>query len=288
MKKLLTMLSLICVLAVTATVFSVLVAAEGPALTKGDIFDAEAIANEFLAQQTDDERLQKAKELNTYLFAYPINQRYSRTVFELVYGDSAEYRYSIYNLLVERIMAYGALKMAEAYNPDAHTYECKRDAQWLERFLEYDISDYTKEQVLSESFFNIFLDKSATVTLTKDNGKAVYRIEFANRTESEIAISFTSALDEIRAIESVVFGETDGTVWTENTDYTFTAGVFAVKADEKVPAAEYVEQEPGKTVMVAGTAVITVTGSLKDQVNQGGQNQKPDPDKNRSVGEIAK
>ena len=81
MKKLFKMLSLVCVLALSITAFSLTAFAAGAKLNDGDVQKATALAEEFLTLETDAERLAKAKELNAYLLANPIGERYKTNIF---------------------------------------------------------------------------------------------------------------------------------------------------------------------------------------------------------------
>ena len=178
MKKMFKMLSLICVLALSVTAFSVLALAAGPAYDRGNIQEAAKLAEEFLELETDEERIAKVKELSDYLFVNVIGVKHSKAVFAEIYGGVdcdacrgkeercadcegkmgpyAEYRYNKLYDLFDKIMAYGAVYLIDNYDAEAHNYEQRATVQWLERFLEYEIADYTKADVLADDFFAEF------------------------------------------------------------------------------------------------------------------------------------
>ncbi len=288
MKKLFKMLSLICVLALSITAFSVLaMAAAGPSYNRGDILKASTLAEDFLELETDAERIAKAKELSDYLFANVIGVKYSKAVFAEIYGGVdcdncrgkedpcsncegkmgpyAEYRYNMYLKLVDKIMAYAAVYLIENFDSEAKIYQQRATVQWIERFLERDIADYTKSEVLAEDFFAEFafeLTSVKSVETDFENLKAVYTIVITNPAKDalDLAINETLDADMIAAIESVLVGETELTA--EDYVYNDETGEFTI-AEGKVTAPG-VGYPLGEQAPAAGEIAITVVASIDE------------------------
>lgn len=286
MKKMFKMLSLICVLALSVTAFSVLALAAGPAYDRGNIQEAAKLAEEFLELETDEERIAKVKELSDYLFVNVIGVKHSKAVFAEIYGGVdcdacrgkeercadcegkmgpyAEYRYNKLYDLFDKIMAYGAVYLIDNYDAEAHNYEQRATVQWLERFLEYEIADYTKADVLADDFFAEFDFETCavkSVEIDEVNRKATYVITISNPTKDEIsfAVSETLDADMISEIDSVVVGD----VALTDEDYTYddTNGAFAIADGKvKVPGVGY----NAEAVPTEGVTVVTVTASIDE------------------------
>lgn len=284
MKKLFKMLSLVCVLALSITAFSLTAFAAGAKLNDGDVQKATALAEEFLTLETDAERLAKAKELNAYLLANPIGERYKTAVFALLYGSAecdacrgadnpcsdcdgqpgtyARYVQARYELLVDKIMAYAAAYLIETYDENAHNYEQRSLSQWVERFVERGVGGYTIAEIKADDFFAEFSTEPRAVTsveIDEATGKAIYTITILNPGKEEAGVSVSEALDAdmIAAIDSVSIGET-----ALGADaFAYENGVLTLTDALAVPGVT--ASEDGLS-SAPGAAVITVTATVAD------------------------
>ena len=284
MRKLIKMLSLVCVLAVSITAFSILSLAAGPKFNDGDILKANSMAEEFLSLKTDAEKVARAKELNAYLLAHPMGQRYETAVFAILYGSAecdvcrgkdkpcsdcegqmgayAQYMYNRYNMLVEKIMAYAALELIENYDEEALNYEQRSLSQWVERFIERGVGNYTVAEVKAEDFFDEFKTEIyaiKTVVTDADTRKATYTITVVNPAKDGVSFTVSEALDAdmLSAIDIVKVGDT-----VLATDaYTYEDGVVSIKEAVAVPGVGFAED--GQTA-TTGTVVVTVVASISE------------------------
>lgn len=313
MRKLIKMLSLVCVLAVSITAFSILALAAGPKFNDGDILKATSMAEEFLSLETDAEKVARAKELNAYLLANPMGQRYETAVFAILYGSAecdvcrgkdkpcsdcegqmgayAQYMYNRYNMLVEKIMAYAALELIESYDEKAPNYEQRSLSQWVERFIERGVGNYTVAEVEAEDFFDEFKTDTyviKSVAADADTRKATYTITVVNPAKDGVSFTVSEALDAdmLSAIDSVKVGDT-----ALATDaYTYADGVLSINEAVAVPGVGFAED--GQTA-TTGTVVITVVASISEsyvfptaeQVNT--DNEAPDSDDTAAGGDTS-
>lgn len=283
MKKLFKMLSLVCVLALSITAFSLTAFAASATLNDGDVQKATALAEEFLTLETDAERLAKAKELNAYLLANPIGEKYKTAVFALLYGSAecdvcrgsgtpcsdcegqlgvyARYVHERYELLVDKIMAYAAAYLIENFDESAHNYEQRSVSQWIERFVERGVGGYTLAEIKADDFFAEFSTEARVVksVAIDDNGKAVYTITILNPAKDETSVTVAEALDAamISAIESVAVG--DSALGADA--YAYENGTLTVNDALTVPGVSLADDGESS---VPGAAVITVVATVAD------------------------
>ncbi len=290
MKKLFKMLSLICVLTLTVAAFSVLAtAATSASYDEGDILEVSTRVENFLALETDAERVALAKELNAYLFSNVIGVRYSQAVYAKIYGEMrcedckdakyacdncagkmtpyAQYKYERYQSLIEKIMAYGAVVLIDSYDATAHNYEQKTLSNWVSRMLEHDVGGYTKSEILADDFFAEF-DSDAYTTvefsLDTESGTAVYTVTALNPGKDAIEIAVSEILNTAM-VDSITKVEINGEVITSD-DYTYDAvsGTLSI-AKLAVPGAQYaVNAETERAEMTAGEATVTVSVTVKE------------------------
>ena len=312
MKKTFKMLSLICVLTLTVAAFSVLAtAATAPSYDEGDIMEVSAKAESFLVLETHEEKVALAKELNAYLFTNVVGIRYSQAVFAKIYGEQrcdvcegdryacddcagkmtpyAQYRYERYQTLVNKIMAYGAVALIDSYDASAHNYEQRALSSWVSRFIEYDIENYTRSEVLADDFFDEFSSDAYTVVAIEvdtENGTAVYTVKVLNPDKEAVEVAVSEILDAslINEIQSV---EING-VTAADSDWSYDAdgGVLSL-AKINVTAADFVlNAETGSAEVIEGEAVIKLSATVKEGYVAPGE-AAPAPKAEANLGELA-
>ena len=132
MKKLLTMLSVICVFALTVTAFAIFSSADGMGVTlnEGDIIDAQELVDKFNRATESSEKLQRAKDLNLYLFTSPISETVAKIVLDKIHDGAGEEMYNAFMSDVTKVMAYGAAAIMNTYDENAMTYKCRNVVYW--------------------------------------------------------------------------------------------------------------------------------------------------------------
>ena len=167
MKKLLIMLSSICVLAITLTVFAVsATAANGPTVEEGDIIEAQSYVDAFHGAEGEDEKLAAAKDLVKYMYVHPVSIYTSKIILDKIYGDG-DAKYAEFEGDLNKVMAYGAVSVLKTYDEKKPIYECRSVVNWASMFMEYDIADLLVDDVTSADFF---ADGAATVAEGEGEG----------------------------------------------------------------------------------------------------------------------
>ncbi len=118
----------------------------------------------------------------------------------------------------------------------------------------------TNEPILS-------ITKSLTPTTVNENSQVTYTFNIQNTgntaAETSDNIVITDTFDPILKNITVTY---NGTVWTENVNYTYdqTTGVFStVAGGVTVPAATFTQDETtGAWAVTSGSSVLTISGTL--------------------------
>ena len=230
MKKLLTMLSVICVFALTVTAFAIFSSADGPTVKEGDIIEAQSLVDNFKLAATAEEKLDAAKKLNVYLFASPVSDTVAKLILGKIYEGQGEEKYLEYKTDVEKVMAYGAVLVMESYDEDAKTYECRTVMNWASRFMEYKIAGYTLDEVKDADFFN-----GATEAEGESEGKTIGELysELSAHLEKKIS-------DKIDSLSASAFADySDGEVLYQPDFSIPTLSIVANKANTKFEGIAY-------------------------------------------------
>lgn len=113
---------------------------------------------------------------------------------------------------------------------------------------------------------NLGITKSLTPLVVAEDGALTYTFDIQNTGNTDAVatdnVVVTDTFDPILTITSVTL---NGTPLTEGTDYTYneTTGEFATTAGViTVPAATYEQQADGSFVIIPGTAVLAVSGTI--------------------------
>lgn len=123
------------------------------------------------------------------------------------------------------------------------------------------------ETVTAESGANLTISKSICPAVVTENGRLTYTFVIQNSGNMPAVATDNVAITDIfNPILTGLVVTFNDTVWTENTDYTYseTTGEFVtVPGQITVPAATYT-QDPatGEWTIEPGVSVITVTGTV--------------------------
>lgn len=283
MRKMLKMLSLICVMALAVTAFAIFAAADGQDAEKDNIKGADALVEAFLAADTAAEKLDKAKALHTYLGEKSVNASdavayYAALRCELCADANdactdcaasaelrAEFLYARYESLVEKIMAYGAASLANGFNASAAVSNCTEARLWLEKFLQYDMADLAVSDALSPDFFSGYsleVYAEPNLVIAEDGSKVTYTVKLINPSYSKLTLNnFSDIPSAFSRIDKVTLGDTE---LAANTDYTFDAKSGApVISAVSLPGATYSKDTAtGAVNSERGAVTLTVEGEL--------------------------